>query len=326
MTNTRDLFQRNGSAIGWSVRQRPGNFTAETFAGAGHPNAIMILITGATGQIGRELIRQLIPTGAPLRAFVRQPARADLPASVERVAGDFSEPTTFVPALRGVDHVFLLQNPNPALPAEQAQWLEAARAAGVQHIVKLSALGAQPRSKARIARLHGETEQQLEASGIGWTHLRPSFFMQNTLAFATTIAREGKFYAPTGAGAMGFVDVRDIAAVAAVTLTQPGHQGRTYTLTGPAALNHAQVAEIIGATIGRPVEFVDITADQFKAGALRQGLAEWLADGLNELYALVRAGYTGLVTADVQTVTGRPPRSFAEFARDHAATFQPRAA
>ncbi len=286
----------------------------------------MILITGATGQIGRELVRQLIPSGTPIRAFVRNPARAELPTAVEPVAGDFTEPTTFVPALRGVDHVFLLQNPNPAMTAEQSQFLTAARAAGVQHIVKLSALGAQPNTKARLARLHGETEKQLEQSGIGWTHLRPSFFMQNTLQFAATIARGGKFYAPTGSGAMGFVDVRDIAAVAAAALTQPGHQGKTYTLTGPAALNHAQVAEFISAALGKPVEFVDITAEQFKTGAIQQGVPEWLADALNELYALVRAGYTGLVTDHVVKVTGRAPRSFDDFAREHTAVFQKGAA
>ncbi len=282
----------------------------------------MILITGATGTIGRELIQQLSNTGAAVRAMVRNPAKAAFPAGVEVVRGDFTEPDSFATALRGCDHLFLLQNPGPAMVAQQAAFLAVAKEAGIEHVVKLSALGASPGAKVRIGDLHGKAEKQLEASGLGWTHLRPSFFMQNTLLFAPTIASEGKFYSPTGAGLMGFVDVRDIAAVAALALTQPGHQGKTYTLTGPVAFNHAQVAEKISAAIGKPVAFVDITADQFKAGALQHGLSDWLADALNELYAIVRAGYTGLVTDHIAKVTGRAPRNLDDFIREHAAVFQ----
>ena len=284
----------------------------------------MILITGATGAIGRELIRELITAGASVRAMARNSAQAGLPEGVTVVPGDFTQPATFAAALAGVDHVFLLQNPNPDMVAQQADFLAAAKSAGVQHVVKLSAIGASANSKVRIGRLHGEAEQQLAATGLGWTYLRPSFFMQNTLLFAPTIAREGKFYSPTGAGLMGFVDVRDIAAVAAVALTQAGHQGKTYTLTGPAPLNHVQVAEKISAVIGKPVEFVDITPEQFKTGAVEHGVSPWLADALNELYAVVRAGYTGVVTSDVARLTGRPPASFDDFAQRYAAVLQGR--
>lgn len=284
----------------------------------------MILITGATGTVGKELVQQLSAAGVKARALVRHPEQAAairLPG-IDLVKGDMAEPASLDAALRGVERAFLLSAPEPRQVELQANFIHAAKRAGVQHIVKLSAIGAAADAPYRFGCWHAETEKQLEQSGLAWTHLRPSFFMTNTLMFAPTIARDGAFYTPTGDGQMGFIDVRDIAAVAVKTLIESGHESKTYTLTGPEALSHAQIAEKISTAIGTPVRFVNIAPDDFKKGALASGLPAWFADALNELYAMVRAGHMATVTGTVTQIAGRPPRTFDRFARDHADAFR----
>ncbi|MCS7047953.1 MAG: SDR family oxidoreductase [Verrucomicrobiae bacterium] len=284
----------------------------------------MILVTGATGRIGRQLTTLLVAQGARVRAMVRDPARARtmLPSAVEIVAGDYRHPAGFATVLADVEKVFLLQVPHAGMVTEQRAFLEAAKMAGVKHVVRMSSLGASPSARARIPRVHGVAEKQLESVGLAWTHLRPSFFMQNLLMHAPQIASVGRFALPTGNGAMGWIDTADIAAVAAVALTQPGHEGRAYLLTGPQALSHGEVAQLLTEVLGRPVVFEDESGDEFVRRAVAAGMDAWMAEALNELYALVRAGLAKVVTPTVSQLLGRPARTMREFLEEHRPQFQ----
>lgn len=284
----------------------------------------MILITGATGRIGRQLTTLLVAQGVRVRALVRDldRARTILPSQIELVDGDFRDARSYAAALSGVRKLFLLQVPHAQLVTEQDAFLAAAKAAGVTHVVRVSSLGASPTARARIPRVHGEAEKQLEGTGLAWTHLRPSFFMQNLLMHAREIAQQGRFRLPTGNGAMGWIDAADIAAVAALALTQPGHECRAYLLTGPQALSHGEVASLLTEVIGRPVVFEDESAEEFARRAEAAGLDSWTTAALNELYALVRAGLAKVVTPTVGQLLGRPPRTMREFLEEHRPQFQ----
>jgi uncharacterized protein YbjT (DUF2867 family) len=199
----------------------------------------------------------------------------------------------------------------------------AARAAGVTHVVKVSAFAASDHSRAPIGRWHYQVEKELQESGMGWTILRPHHFMQNLLAQAEYVAKDGVVYSASGDGKIPYIDPRDIAAVAFVTLTQPGHLGKKYVLTGGEAMSYRQAAEIIGATIGKPVRFVDESPDQARARRVREGLPPAVIESALAISAYQRAGgKTVTITTTVADLTGRPPRTVREFVREHAATFR----
>jgi uncharacterized protein YbjT (DUF2867 family) len=284
-----------------------------------------ILITGATGNKGAEVVRQLSARGVPLRALVRDPAKAEplrLPG-VEIAAGDFLDPPTLDWALDGIQKVFLVSAPGPDQVRMQNNVVEAARRTGtVRHLVKLSSLGAAPDSPVRFGRWNGETERQIEASGIAWTHLRPNNFLQGLLLFAPMIRAQGAFFDPLGDARVSWVDVRDIAAVAAAVLTAPaGHENQAYALTGPEALTGNEIAQAIAAAAGRDVRYVPIEPEAFRQGALGAGAPSWQADGLVELYAALKAGMGSVVTDTIARVAGKAPVTVAQFARDHAGAF-----
>lgn len=262
-----------------------------------------ILITGATGTTGRELVK-LLPAA---RVMVRDPKKLGVTGH-EIVRGDFADRPSLDAALAGIERAFLLSSPDIRSVELQRNFIEAAKRAGVKHIVKLSSIHAESDSPCRLLRWHAEIEKILADSGIAHTNLRPSFFMQN-------VFMPGMFSAPTGDGQMGMIDVRDIAAVAAKTLTEPGHAGQTYTLTGPEALSHTEAAEKLSRATGQPVPRTELSPEEFRAAMLQAGLPEWFADGLNELFGLVRAGRMATVTDDVAKVTGKAPTTFDEFAR-----------
>lgn len=283
----------------------------------------MILITGATGNNGREIVRLLAEAHIPARALVRDKTKAaelNWPG-IEKVEGDLTQPESLRPALRGIEKAFLLTPYAPDQVGMQAGFISAAKRAGVQHIVKFSGMSADVNSAVAIFRQHGEIERILEASGLAYTHLRPTSFMQNFLSSAATIAR-GALYAPMAEARANFVDVRDIAAVAFKALTEPGHEGKAYDITGPEALTHAEIAERLGKAIGKPVTYYAMTPEQYKSSLMQAGVPEWMADGLNELYAAYRAGYADCVTDAVPRIGGKTPIRFQQFAEDHARRFQ----
>ena len=283
----------------------------------------MILVTGATGRTGSALVRQLARAAVPVRAFVRDAAKAaplQLPG-VELFVGNLQQPETLVAALDGVERLFLLSPADPRQVELQGGAVGAARRAGVRHVVKLSTLGAGLDSPVSLGRWHAQTELQIEQSGMAWTHLRPHFFMQNTLGFAPAIAATGQFHAPLRDGRIGLVDARDIAAVAARVLTTEGHAGRVYDITGPEALSFHDVATCIAAAAGRPVTYVDVPPREAEKAMRAAGIPEWMADAMIGLYGIFAAGHASATTRVVEDITGTPARPFAAFAREHAAAF-----
>ena len=284
----------------------------------------MILVTGATGLIGSEVLRLLSRAGAPARALVRNPGRAQALPGISWVEGDLAKPETLASVFAGCTKLFLLTGNVENASDLQRHAIAAALQAGIAHAVKLSAFGASPHSNSTIGRMHHQIEKELEESGLAWTMLRPHHFMQNLLSQADNIINQGVVYSSSGDGRIPFVDTRDIAAVAAVTLTEPGHTGKKYVITGGEALSYRQATGILGQAIGRPLHFVDEPADEARARLTRGGQPAWLVDSLLAIAAYQRAGGpTETITSVVADLTGKPPRTFAAFARDHAAAFLP---
>lgn len=273
----------------------------------------MILVTGATGRVGRELVRELDTARAGVRVLVRDLARAaGLAASAERVVGDLDEPATLIPAFDGIDRLFLL---TPGIGVDQAaNAIDAARSAGVRHIVLLSSIWVFGDPVPAMGRWHHERERLLRASGIPATILRPGGFTTNAVEWVPSIYKEGFVLDAIGPGRSAPIDPADIAAVAALVLTEDGHEGQTYVLTGDEALTIAEQVQIIAGTIGRHIEVraaagpEEIVRSRYPGGASKP-----LADALLEAAAIMRADTTGFRTDTVRRLLGRRPRTFAEW-------------
>jgi uncharacterized protein YbjT (DUF2867 family) len=276
----------------------------------------MILVIGATGTVGSEVVRQLVATGERPRALVRDPAtaRQRLGDQVEHVVGDLDRPETIAAALAGVDRVFLLTTQSSRQPEWERAVIGAAARTGVGQLVKLSVFRADEQSPLQVARQHGQAERVLAQSGLAATILRPVFFMQNLLA----MVHDGAIATAAGDGRVAMVDARDIAAVAVATLTGGGHAGKTYTLTGPQALSFYQVASVLSRQTGRPLRHVRVPPDKVRVALQGRGVAAWYADDMAKLHSMLAVGYEEVVTDDIHRVTGRPPRTLAQFAGDHA--------
>jgi len=283
----------------------------------------MILVTGGTGMVGSEVVRLLSQQGVAARALTRDPSKAKELPGIAWVAADLSKPETLASAFDGAQAIFLVSSIGEDTVALQHNAIEAARDAGVKHIVKLSAFGASDHSKAPICLWHYQIEKEMQASGMDWTILRPHHFMQNLLGQLEYIVNDGVVYSASGDGKIPYIDAPDIAAVAAVTLTKPGHQGKKYVITGSEALSYRDATEIIGKTIGKQLRFVDETPDQARARRVREGYPPAIVESALAISAYQRAGgKTATITNVVSDLTGQPPRTFAEFARDHAEAFR----
>jgi uncharacterized protein YbjT (DUF2867 family) len=285
----------------------------------------MILVTGATGNIGGALVHELDAVGAKFRALLRNPARAELPARAERAVGDLGEPATLAAALDGVDKLFLL---TPGMGVDYAaNAVAAAKAAKVRHIVFLSSCSVASDPMPVMARWHHAREQIVRASGIAATFLRPGGFMTNALEWAPTIGEGNYVLDPIGPGRYAPIDPDDIAAVAALALTQDGHQGRDYALTGDETFTVADQVRIIARTIGREIE---IRKAASPAEAVRSrfpnGAPPALAEALIEAFALMRADTIGFRSDTLERLLGRKPRTFADWCARNAAAFLPAAA
>jgi uncharacterized protein YbjT (DUF2867 family) len=236
---------------------------------------------------------------------------------------DLHKPKSLPPALEGAEVVFLVSPAEPDLAQTHGHIFDAAREAGVRRIVRVSALGADPSSPSRLLRWHGETEKRLEAWGPGWTHLRPHFFMQNFLTFhGESIRSQGAFYMPLGKARISPIDTRDLAEVAVRALRDEAHVGKAWDLAGPEVLSMEEAARILAAETRCPVQFVDVSPEAARAGMLHAGVAEWLADGLLELYGAWRGGSGAVMTTALLEILGNPGRTFSRFARDHAARWK----
>jgi uncharacterized protein YbjT (DUF2867 family) len=285
----------------------------------------MILVTGATGLNGKELLHRLSASGVAVRALVRDPARAAAIAAlpnVEIVQGDMARPETLAAGLRGVERAMLISSSDPMMLDVQTNFIDAARKAGVKHVVKLSGIMPEIDSAFRFARMHGEIEKRLEASGMAFTHLRAGEFMPAYFRQAPNIAAKGAMFLPMEDARIASIDVGDIAEIAAKVLTGSGHEGKTYPLTGPEALTMTEVAAKLSAATGKTIRYVNVPPEDARKAQLAAGMPPYLADALFELFAERRNGKEAKVWPDAATLLGRRPTSFDEFARNNAAVFQ----
>ena len=284
----------------------------------------MILVTGSTGTVGRALVEALRERRAPFRALVRSDeAAATYQAhGVETVRGDFYEPESLEAALEGVDRVFLLSGGSAKRDEIEGNVVSQAARAGVKHLVKQSILDADGEAQG-LHQWHGRSEEAIKASGLPYTFLRPNYFMQNFANLdADTIKREGRLYAPAGDARVSFIDVRDIAAVAAHVLTEDGHAGQVYTLTGPEALTFEQVAERLARATHKEVNYVAVPDEAAKQGMVGAGMPELFVDALIELFRSYRRGEASVITPTVEQITGRKPKTLEDYIRDDRQRFE----
>jgi uncharacterized protein YbjT (DUF2867 family) len=281
----------------------------------------MILITGASGNVGAEVLKQIVQTGSKVRAAFQSLSKAPPPSpGLEIAVVDYNQPDTLRDALKDVNRVFLVGPPTAQLPALERKATDVIAQSDVQQLVKLSAMGGR---EATFPRQHMESEDYIRSSGVPYTFLRPNGFMQNIINYSgPTIRTQNAFYGSEGDGQVSHIDIRDIAAVAVKTLTEDGHVGNTYTLTGPQALTNSEIAQILSDTLGREIRFINLPPAQFKEALLSAGAPEWNADALLDLQRLYREGKAATVTRDVKQVLGREPISFAQFSRDYAVAFK----
>jgi uncharacterized protein YbjT (DUF2867 family) len=283
-----------------------------------------ILITGASGNIGRELTKQLSAQGIRFWAMARSTKAAAPLATLngaEIVAGDFNNSASLANVVKDVERAFLLTNSSEQAETQQTQFVDMALQAGVKHIVKLSQWAADKDSPVRFLRYHAAVENRIKDSGIGYTFLRPNLFMQGLLVFRETIVGQGKFFAAAGDAKISAVDVRDIAAVAAAALTEDGHAGKIYDLAGPEALTHHEMAEKLSAALDHDVQYIDVPPEAMLTALLGFGVPQWQADGLVEDYAHYRRGEASEISSGIYDATGMQPRSFDDFAHDYAPAF-----
>ena len=284
----------------------------------------MITVTGSTGTIGSELVRLLSAAGVEVRAIHRDPGKVRSLPHVTWVQADLRDTAAIEGALGETSRLFLLTGNEAGFGPLQITVVQAAERVGVEHVVKLSALGASDHSKSAIGREHWEVEQALQRTGMQWTLLRPHAFMQNWLGdVADSVRAEGTIYAPIGDGRVPFIDTRDIAAVAAEVLLHPdAHVGKRYFLTGGEAVGYADVAAALSDATGRVVTYRPISMEEARSRLEARGVAPAAIDAMLAIAAYQRdGGPTAVVSPNVERLLGRAPGTIREFARDYAASF-----
>jgi uncharacterized protein YbjT (DUF2867 family) len=276
----------------------------------------MILVTGSPGNIGTPLAQQLLKQGKKIRLMVRDPKKEDpvlaqLQArGADLVQGDFGNPGSLPPCFRDVTSAFLLV----PVALETAEWkgnfIRAAKASGVERMVNLSVSGASSTAPIDLFKWHWQADQELESSGLAWTHLQPTDLARfNIRSIMPTIQQQGAFYSTIGEGRVAMVDEGDVADVAAKALSEDGHEGKTYVLTGPKAMTYPEVAEVLSRQLGKPVKYIDIDPAQAKQAMIAVGMPDWVADFVNDLRAFEQRGRASGPTPDIERLLGRPPRA-----------------
>lgn len=279
-----------------------------------------VLVIGATGNTGSGLVPALGQAGVDVRAFVRDEAKAqplrDL--GVEVLIGDLDRPETIAPAVAGVDKIYLCTWNGPNQERQAINVIDAARQSGTPHIVRHSAWGSE---QSRIIQQCDRIEKALKSSGLPWTLLKPTFYMQNLMLAAQTISADGVFYWDMGDGKLAMIDVRDIVESAFAVLTGSGHEGKTYILTGPAAVSLHDAANAFSEALGKEVRYVSVPGEAVLGAMVGMGFPEWVARGYLELDEGFSQGFASRATDNVARLTSHPARSIEQFARDYAQVF-----
>ena len=282
----------------------------------------MILVTGASGNVGSQVLNQVVKSGKPVKALYRSEKDAgSRPSRVQAAIADFADRTAMDRALQGVDQVFLVCGPVPQLVELESKAIEACKAAGVHHLILNSALGAGT-FDASFPHWHAQVEKVLAASAVPHTIIRPNSFMQNIVNyFAPTIRTQGAFYSSMGNARVSFIDTRDIGTFVAHLFASPTHQGKTYELNGPEALTYSQVADQVSQVTGTPARYVDIPIAQQRQAMLDQGMPAWQADALLDLQRYYTEGRGAEVDTVFADVVGRQPARLAQFLKEFASAF-----
>lgn len=284
----------------------------------------MLLVTGATGNVGKAVLSELAGRPVTVRAFSRDPAKLEVQAAnIQVVRGDLSDADSVRQALEGVEAVFLASSFSPQMSELHTRLLTAAKAAGVRRVVQLSGIGANTEiCCARALRWLGQLEKLAHGSGLQVTHLRPTFFMQNLLQFGASVAKQSMIAGPFREGQWTWVDARDVGAVGAAVLLDSSHAGRTYTVTGSESLSYVQIAEKLGRILGKPIRYVDITANETRGRLQAAGMSPVMIEATLELWDACASNLINVAPNDVvQKITGRPARSFEQFVIDYRQRF-----
>ena len=288
-----------------------------------------ILVTGATGTVGSEVVKQLSrdASGYNIKAGVHSIENAKRVQQYDRVRAvqiDYDKQEGLETAFKDVDKLFLLTHPSPKTVEHESNLVTEAKKSGIKHIVKQSIMRADLGADVEAMRLHRQTEKLIEESGIPYTFIRPNEFMQGFINFqGTTIKNNNAFYIPAEDAKVSIVDARDIAAVAVQALINGDkHYDKTYMITGPEALSYHRAAEILSNATGKKIDYVNISEEETRAALKETGMDDWLINTIVGLYALYRTGGASQVSSAVEEVTGRKATAFVEFAKDHADAFR----
>ena len=284
----------------------------------------MILLTGVTGKTGGEVARQLAAAAVPFRALIRNPAKAEALRALhaEPVIGDAANGADLDRALKGIERALLVMPNGEDQLAIERRFTDHAARAGVRHLVKLSSLESVPEARNPITRMHVASEQHIRESGMAWTMIRPTFFMQIFLGTATAIRERGLISMPAGSGTVAATDLRDVGAVIRLALTETGHENQSYDLTGPELLTMAEIAAKFSTALGREIRYADQPMADFRARLATLNLTPWRIDAVCREFEAIAAGAIDHTTNTIARLLGRSPISLSQFFQDHLVVFR----
>ncbi|MEM9918646.1 MAG: SDR family oxidoreductase [Bacteroidota bacterium] len=284
-----------------------------------------ILVTGATGKTGMAALRELVSRDVDVRAMTRNPDKAAMfeERGIPAVVADFQNASSLNKALEEINRMFLVSSPSPEMVQTEKNVINAAKKAGIEYIVKISAIGSGKTAPFKLGQYHAAIEEHLQKSDLAYTILQPHGFMQNLLGSVATIQSQGTIYSNLGEAKLPMIDARDIGSVAAQLLIEgpEEHNGQTYVLTGPESLSYHDMANTLSEMLHKEVKYVAIPDEAAQSGMIQAGVPDWLAEDLVILNKIWREGQYGDLTPLVGELTGRPPRSFRTFVREHLSMF-----
>jgi len=282
---------------------------------------LKVLVIGATGNTGSFLVPMLLSKDIEVRVFVRDKKKAGslMNSGAEIVQGDLDKPDTIVPAVKGVDKIYLLTWNGPTQFRQVENVIKAVKESGENpHIIRHSMWGSE---NSRIIKQGLQAEELIKSSGLTWSILKPTFYMQNLMMAAQTMSSDGKIYWDMNEGKLAMIDVRDIAESASAVITGEGHKSRSYILTGPEAISFNNIASIFSGLMGKEINYVNVPGESAKQAMVAMGIPEWIAGGYTELSEGFSKDFAGRPEKNVELLTGHPARSFEQFANDFESYF-----